>query len=108
MMSPVTPSAGVEVMTSKLNGSMMEMMDASSSDFVVTTTDDGREFQCSVAKIGGAREQRWVFIGTDRQLHIGPAWNGDVPAPQLRALVNEWWRTQKRREACSDDHPWYP
>jgi len=83
-------------------------MDASSSDFVVTTTDDGREFQCSVAKIGGAREQRWVFIGTDRQLHIGPAWNGDVPAAQLRALVNEWWRTRKRREACSDSHPCHP
>ena len=73
-------------------------MDASSDEFIVTTTDDGRMFQCSVAKIGAEREQRWVLIDTERQLHIGPAWNGDVPEPQLQKLVNEWWRVRKREQ----------
>jgi DNA-binding sugar fermentation-stimulating protein len=67
-------------------------------DFIVTTTDDGRMFHCSVAKIGAEREQRWVLIDTDRQLHIGPAWSNDMPEPQLRKLVNEWWRTRKREQ----------
>ena len=73
-------------------------MDASSDDFIVTTTDDGRVFQCSVAKVGAEREQRWVLIDTDRQLHIGPAWRGDMAEPQLRTLVNEWWHTMKRSQ----------
>jgi len=73
-------------------------MDASSDDFIVTTTDDGRVFQCSVAKVGAEREQRWVLIDADRQLHIGPAWRGDMPEPQLRKMVNEWWRVTKRRQ----------
>jgi hypothetical protein len=64
-------------------------MDELSDDFIVTTTDDGRVFQCSVAKVGADREQRWVLIDTERQLHIGP---------QLRKLVNEWWQTRKREE----------
>jgi len=73
-------------------------MDAPSDDFIVTTTDDGRTFQCSVAKVGAEREERWVLIDTDRQLHIGPAWRGDVPESQLRTLVNEWWQTRKKRQ----------
>jgi len=73
-------------------------MDASSDDFIVTTTDDGRVFQCSVAKVGAEREQRWVLIDADRHLHIGPAWRGDMPEPQLRKMVNEWWRVTKRRQ----------
>ena len=73
-------------------------MEASSDDFIVTTTDDGRKFQCSVAKIGAEREQHWIFIDTERLLHIGPAWSGDVPEPQLRNLVNEWWKTRKREQ----------
>jgi hypothetical protein len=73
-------------------------MDELSDDFIVTTTDDGRVFQCSVAKVGADREQRWVLIDTERQLHIGPAWSSGTREPQLRKLVNEWWQTRKREE----------
>jgi hypothetical protein len=71
-------------------------MDAIRDDFIVTTTDDGRIFQCSVAGVGAKREQRWLLIDANRELHIGPAWLGDVPEPQLRTMVNEWWLARKR------------
>lgn len=73
-------------------------MDASSDEFIVTTTDDGHMFHCSVVKVGAEREQRWVLIDTQRLLHIGPAWSGDLAEPQLRMMVNDWWKTRKREQ----------
>jgi hypothetical protein len=74
-------------------------MDAASGEIIVTITDDGRLFECAVAKVGAQREERWLLIDSDSRLHIGPAWCGDLPEPQLRSLVNDWWRTIKRRNA---------
>lgn len=71
-------------------------MDAAGDEIIVTITDDGRLFECAVAEVGARREQRWLLIDSDSQLHIGPAWCGDLPEPQLRSLVNDWWRTAKR------------
>ena len=74
-------------------------MSTTSDDIILTITDDGRVFECAVAQVGSEREERWLLIDSNRQLHIGPAWFGDLPEPELRALVNAWWQTNKTRTA---------
>jgi len=76
---------------------MPNQIETSSEGYIVST-DDGWTFYCAVAEVGAARERRWIFIGASRQLHVGPQWTGLLLEPQLRRLVNDWWRSVRAEQ----------
>ena len=61
----------------------------------IVTTDDGRMFQCSVESIADTQQPRWIFIDTNQVRYVGPPWPGVTLEPELRRLVNDWWREKK-------------
>ena len=62
---------------------------------VIVTTSDSHRFICFVEPVrDGSAERRWVLMGENRMIHIGPLYNdGDESPRRARDLVDEWWRT---------------
>ena len=62
---------------------------------LIVTTSDSHRFICLVEPVGeGGAEQRWVLIGENRMIYIGPPYvEGDEAPRRARVLVDNWWRT---------------